>query len=363
MFGCPPPPMFPKMSHRMFPAHDPILPIFTDDFDVERTREVFERAIANVPPAAEKRLWRRYIYLWLKYAIFEELKAKDVPRTREVLEACRKLLPHTHFTFAKFWVHFAHFEVRHDRLDSARKLLGFAIGRCPKDKSFKAYIELELQLGEVQRCRQLYQKYLEWAPSKCSAWTSFAELEASLGETERCRAIYEVATQQTALDMPEVLWKGYIDFEIDLNETERARALYRQLLERTQHVKVYLSFGAFERISGGGMEAAEGVFAEAEALFKERGLKEERLLLLEGWRDAHTEAGDADKAEQVQSRMPKRIKKKRPIVGEDGEAAGWEEFYDYVYPEEEAKAPSLKILEMAQKWKKQKTQPNGDADE
>ena len=61
--------------------------------------------------------------------------------------------------------------------------------------------------------------------------------------------------------------------------------------------------------------------------------------------------------------MPKRIKKKRPIVGEDGEAAGWEEFYDYVYPEEEAKAPSLKILEMAQKWKKQKTQPNGDADE
>jgi len=32
----------------------------------------------------------------------------------------------------------------------------------------------------------------------------------------------------------------------------------------------------------------------------------------------------------------------------------WEEFYDYIFPEEEAKAPSLKILEKAQQWKKQK---------
>ena len=29
-----------------------------------RTREVYERAIANVPPAEEKRYWQRYIYLW-----------------------------------------------------------------------------------------------------------------------------------------------------------------------------------------------------------------------------------------------------------------------------------------------------------
>jgi crooked neck len=30
----------------------------------ERIREVYERAIANVPPAQEKRYWQRYIYLW-----------------------------------------------------------------------------------------------------------------------------------------------------------------------------------------------------------------------------------------------------------------------------------------------------------
>jgi crooked neck len=40
--------------------------------EVARAREVYERAIANVPPAMEKRYWKRYIYLWINYAVFEE---------------------------------------------------------------------------------------------------------------------------------------------------------------------------------------------------------------------------------------------------------------------------------------------------
>ena len=39
--------------------------------------QVYERAIANVPPAPEKRYWQRYIYLWLKYALWEELEAGE----------------------------------------------------------------------------------------------------------------------------------------------------------------------------------------------------------------------------------------------------------------------------------------------
>ena len=42
----------------------------------DAVREVYERAIANIPPAEEKRLWRRYIYLWINYALYEELGAK-----------------------------------------------------------------------------------------------------------------------------------------------------------------------------------------------------------------------------------------------------------------------------------------------
>ena len=31
----------------------------------DRVRDVYERAIAQIPPTQEKRHWRRYIYLWL----------------------------------------------------------------------------------------------------------------------------------------------------------------------------------------------------------------------------------------------------------------------------------------------------------
>lgn len=67
------------------------------------------------------------------------------------------------------------------RLDAARKILGMSIGMCPKEKLFRTYIDIELQLGNIDRCRTLYTKYLEWNPSSCSAWSKFAELETSLG--------------------------------------------------------------------------------------------------------------------------------------------------------------------------------------
>jgi crooked neck len=31
--------------------------------------------------------------------------------------------------------------------------------------------------------------------------------------------------------------------------------------------------------------------------------------------------------------------------------AGWEEYIDYVFPDDQASQPSLKLLEMAKKWK------------
>ncbi len=43
---------------------------------IGRIREVYERAVAQVPPGSEKRHWRRYIFLWLDYALFEEIETK-----------------------------------------------------------------------------------------------------------------------------------------------------------------------------------------------------------------------------------------------------------------------------------------------
>ena len=50
----------------------------SDELDAAagRVREVYERAVAQVPPGSEKRHWRRYIFLWLDYALFEEIETK-----------------------------------------------------------------------------------------------------------------------------------------------------------------------------------------------------------------------------------------------------------------------------------------------
>ena len=48
--------------------------------------------------------------------------------------------------------------------------------------------------------------------------------------------------------------------------------------------------------------------------------------------------------------------------------SGWEEFYDYVFPDDERTgkgkgAKNLKLLEMARKWKKQEAQETVTAQE
>jgi len=74
-----------------------------------------------------------------------------------------------------------------------------------------------------------------------------------------------------------------------------------------------------------------------------------------------------------------QLKKKRPVIGEDGAEDGWEEcvgalfcsaaslcavlggffdlwfrYVDYLFPDESGSMASLKILEAARAWKKQK---------
>ena len=68
----------------------------------------------------EKRHWRRYIYLWINYALYEELEERDFDRTRQVYEACLEIIPHKKFTFAKIWLMLAHFHARQKNLKVAR---------------------------------------------------------------------------------------------------------------------------------------------------------------------------------------------------------------------------------------------------
>lgn len=337
--------------------------------DIEVIRETYERAIANVPPTKDKNLWRRYIYLWINYAIYEELEIGDMERTRQIYRTCLELIPHKIFTFSKIWLLYAQFEIRCKNLQQARKTLGMAIGMCPRDKLFRGYIDLEIQLREFDRCRILYQKFLEFGPENCITWMKFAELESLLGDTDRARAIFELAIQQPRLDMPELLWKAYIDFEVSQGETDLARQLYERLLERTHHVKVWISYAKFELSSNTSNEESEDdmnvllarrVYERGNDVLRQVGDKDSRVILLEAWRDFEKESGNEESLQKVLDKMPRRVKKRQKIISEQGTEEGWEEIFDYIFPEDEMARPNLKLLAAAKNWKKQKESSSTD---
>lgn len=160
---------------------------------------------------------------------------------------------------------------------------------CPKDKLFRGYIELEIELREFDRCRILYEKYLEFNAQNSTTWIKYAELESILGDVERVRAIYELAIDQPKLDMPEIVWKAYVDFEMEQQEADRVRSLYKRLLSKTQHVKVWLSYANFEANNSGETEGniqrARDIYKKANEELRSSSNKEARLMLLEAWKE------------------------------------------------------------------------------
>uniref|UniRef100_A0A8H7TNM9 Pre-mRNA-splicing factor Syf1/CRNKL1-like C-terminal HAT-repeats domain-containing protein n=1 Tax=Bionectria ochroleuca TaxID=29856 RepID=A0A8H7TNM9_BIOOC len=332
--------------------------------DFEKIRDVYERAVAQVPPTQEKRHWRRYIFLWIFYAIWEEMEGKDTERTRQIYTTCLNLIPHKKFTFAKVWVLAAQFEIRQANLAAARKLLGRAIGMCPKDRLFNGYIDLERKLFEFVRCRTLYEKHIEYNAANCQTWIKFAELERGLDDIERARAIFELAVNQPSLDMPELLWKAYIDFEEEEGEYDNTRELYERLLDKTDHVKVWISYAHFEinlpegeeeeeeeeenrPVSDEAKARARKVFERAHKRMRDKDLKEERVALLNAWLSFENEHGSPEEVEGVRKQMPRTVKKRRQLEDDT-----WEEYMDYVFPADDQQAKNLSsIMAMAQKWK------------
>ncbi|KAH9915734.1 pre-mRNA-splicing factor CLF1 [Fomitopsis serialis] len=317
----------------------------------------------------QKRHWRRYIFLWLNYALFEEIETK-------VYTTAIRVVPHKQFTFAKLWLMFANFEVRQLDLPAARKILGAAIGMCPKEALFKGYIQLELDLREFDRVRTLYEKYIEFDPSNSSAWVKYAELESQLEDFSRTRAIFELGVTQQPLAMPEVLWKAYIDFEVEEGNREGARALYERLVAISGHWKVWIAYAEFEaapipvarelreereeeeeeeetEMAPGDVERARRVFERGYADLRKQGLKDERAALLEVWKTFEEKNGTPEDVQQVQSKIP--IVSARRVKANDGQE---ELVWDMVFPDDERESnpTSFQFLQMAHQWKKKQAE-------
>jgi hypothetical protein len=80
----------------------------------------------------------------------------------------------------------------------------------------------------------------------------------------------------------------------------------------------------------------------------------ERILLLETWKEMETRHElDSEDVTKVSIKFPRTIVKQR-----DTDDGGVEEYVEYIFPEDEPKAPAgtSKLLAMAHQWKKAKGQ-------
>ena len=94
------------------------------------------------------------------------------------------------------------------------------------------------------------------------------------------------------------------------------------------------------------------MYRGADRHFKENNQSEERKGIYDAWLGLETTYGDEDSQSDLRKKAPKRVKKKRQLLSNEGGGMEWEEYWDYVFPDGVTMAPNLKLLQMAKKWKK-----------
>lgn len=303
----------------------------------------------------DKSMWKRYEYMQIYLSSCFEINFQSSDRAIQILETAISNFPVDEYNFTALWLHLFKAYLRKKDLNQARKTLGRSMGIRPNKRIVKYYIELETQLGEFERCRQLHKRMIELFTNEAESWIEYANFEKDLLEYDRVRAIYEKVVQLGIIAEPEKLWKAYIDFEIETGNSDSARTLYKRLLELTSHVKVYVAYGLFEYDSRN-FESMRTIFSEANQHFRSKPeLKEERAFLIDNWLQCERKIGDREHTSRVEKMAPRKVKKQRKLETVDEERNvvdyKWEEYIDYIF-DDETTGKGLKIAELAHKWKK-----------
>ena len=329
---------------------------YEKDKIIMKIRDLYERAISKMPEIQNKLNWKRYVYLWISYALFEELTMKDMTKTDHIYKKLIEIIPHREFSFSKVWIFYAYFLIRCDKLDKTRLLFGKSIGICPNEKIFKAYIELELQLGNLDKCRKLFEKCIQCFPYSSKVWVKYAEFEESLEENERSRAILEAGINQD-LNMPELIWKSYINIEIESGNKNAVRQLYYRLLEKTDNIKIWLSYIKFEEDEEEFNKARE-LYTKAYNYYKTNNNPENREEILLSWKEFEYKTQylendyNPENIIKVERLLPTKIKK---LKEENNQTI---EYFEYIFPEDNVKPNNFKLLEYAKQWEKEKIKEN-----
>lgn len=339
-----------------------------DKSSIEFKRQAYEDSIKNVPNSKTKDIsWKKYIYLWIKYLIFEEFNNEFEKVSSLFKKLINETLPKT-FTFSKIWILYSNFQIRQGNLASSRKLLGMSIGKFPKTKTFNYYINLEIKLKEFDRVRKIYNKFVESFPNNVEIWLNYANFEYQLNDIDRSRSIYKLALNN--LNNNELIFNSYIEFEKnERNFTEIRKLFEDRLVNENKNVRLWINFALFELSIPSEEQLKEFDNLQDDSIEFEfdineksiinsrniynKGLKnfkllkdtESRLILFESFKNFEQIHGNETTQAELNKRFPIVVKK---IKEEDGIK---NEYFDYIFPDDEKMS---KFLSNAKKWAKEK---------
>ena len=329
--------------------------------DFNRARSVWERALE---------VDYRNHTLWLKYAEVE-MKNKFINHARNVWDRAVTLLPRVD----QLWYKYIHMEEIIGNVAGARQIFERWMSWMPDQQGWLSYIKFELRYNEVERARAIYERFVQCHP-KVGAWIKYAKFEMKNGEIVRARNVYERAVEKLADEEDaEQLFVAFAEFEERCKETERARCIYKFALDHKPEggaEDLYRKFVAFEKQYGdkegiedaivgkrrfqytgevrenplnyGGsdlpqdgvqenhheekkkcVQRARRVFERAINYYRTSApeLKEEHAMLLEEWLNMESSFGELGNISLFQSKLPKKLKKRKQITSEDGGVAGY----------------------------------------
>ncbi|UKK02034.2 RNA processing protein [Theileria orientalis] len=312
-----------------------------------RICELYERAISNIPKDKNRKLWRRYSYLWIYYAIFSELQLSSQDRAVQIYLKALEILPKD---FSKFYILLSQLYLRMGNLEKMRKTFGRGIGECKKAKIFENYAEIELKLGNVDRCRIIHSKYVESYPFTPQSWISFIDLELLLNEMGRVRGLCESAIEMDQMNNPELIWNKYLDIEKNVAQNyQNVQKLYQRLLLKTTHPKVFKEYSLYE-FENGMHTNGRNVIEKGLEIYKNENSHVERAQLLAYLLQMEKKFGTSKDVENAKKRQAKKVLRKRKLQDQTTV-----EDIVYVFPDD---GTTNKILQNALKWKQTQIKAN-----
>lgn len=352
--------------------------------------ETYAEIITIIPNQIEHSIsWERYICICLRYLCHLEVNLANIEKCRSFYaKLINEVIPHKSFTFNNVWLMFIEFEVRQGNLDKVDELINQSMDLCPNESLFKSYINLTMKLKNFNQLRNIFQNAIQFNPYDKSMWLQYANLEENLGELERCREIYQILSNDKIIKFDNstksFFVEKFIDFETNVQNFNNGKKVYDLLLRLSNFaVDIWIKFAMYnysvptdeqlEKLNNTqdddddddddddenefepdetNFKLAQSIFERALTHFKVANDNVSRSQMLEALVEFVTNFGTEAEQELAKKRLPKINKKIELINGMEIESL------QYTFPDDEIsteeKPKVSKLLAMAKKWKDDK---------